>query len=290
MTHERDIERILGHWFGDGPSEVPDRVMDVVADRIERQPQRPAWRLHWREPTMNTMLRAAAGIAAVLIVAVGAIYVLRPAPAPGIGAPPATSSPSPAGSPSAAPTLKATTSSMFQPTLSVSAPGDWTVNDGDRTFGLDAPAESADAGGSIGIMSAPFVRFDDTQCEGQPPAGVGNSVGEVVATLVADSRLLTSEPQAVTIGGRTGQMVDVQLAQGWTGTCDWGGGMPAALILSATDEGPAFGLRGRERGRFIFLDVAGSVVAINIGVADGSKFEAFVNSTTPILESMRFTP
>jgi hypothetical protein len=239
---------------------------------------------------MNTLLRAAAGIAAVLIVALGAVYVLRPAPGPGIGAPPATASPSPAGSPSSVPTLKATTSSMFQPTLSVSAPGDWTVRDGDRSFGLDAPAESAEAGGSIGIMTAPFVRFDDPDCENQAPAGVGTTVGEVVATLVADPRLDLTEPQAVTIGGRTGQMVDVQLAQDWTGTCAWGGGMPAALILSATDTGPAYGLRGPERGRFIFLDIAGSAVAINIGVADGSRFDAFVGSTSPIIESMRFTP
>lgn len=239
---------------------------------------------------MNTTLRAAAGIAAVLIVAVGAVYVLRPAPEPGIGAPPATASPSPAGSPSPVPTLKATTSSMFQPTLSVSAPGDWTVRDGDRTFGLDAPAESPEAGGNIGIMTAPFVRFDDPDCEDQAPAGVGTSVSEVVATLVADPRLLTTEPQAVTIGGRTGQMLDVQLARDWTGTCAWGGGMPAVLILSATDTGPAFGLRGTERGRFIFLDIAGSVVAINIGVADGSAFEAFVAQAMPIVESMRFTP
>ena len=108
--------------------------------------------------------------------------------------------------------------------------------------------------------------------------------------LAADPRLLTTEPQAATIGGRTGRMLDVQLAQDWTGTCTWGGGMPAVLILSATDTGPAFGLRGTERGRFIFLDVAGSVLAINIGAADGSRFDAFLVSTRPILESMRFTP
>ena len=46
MTSERDIERILDLWFADGPTQAPDRVLDVVADRIGRQPQRPAWRLH----------------------------------------------------------------------------------------------------------------------------------------------------------------------------------------------------------------------------------------------------
>ena len=48
MTQQRDIERLLDRWFAEGPSVVADRVIDVVADRIERQPQRPAWRLAWR--------------------------------------------------------------------------------------------------------------------------------------------------------------------------------------------------------------------------------------------------
>ena len=51
MTQPRDIERLLDHWFADGSSVAPDRVVDVVADRIERQPQRPAWRLDWRHLT-----------------------------------------------------------------------------------------------------------------------------------------------------------------------------------------------------------------------------------------------
>ena len=42
---ERDIERLLDRWFADGPTEVADRVIDEVADRIDRQPQRPAWRV-----------------------------------------------------------------------------------------------------------------------------------------------------------------------------------------------------------------------------------------------------
>jgi hypothetical protein len=290
MTHERDIERILGHWFGDGPSEVPDRVMDVVADRIARQPQRPAWRLHWREPTMNTMLRAAAGIAAVLVVAVGAIYVLRSAAEPGIGAPPATTSPSPTGSPSAVPTLKTTTSSMFQPTLSVEAPADWNVRDGDRTFLLEAPGTPSGANGTIGVMTGPFVRFDDRDCEDRAPAGVGTSVAEVVATLAADPRIVTTGAQAVTIDGFTGQMLDVQVAPDWTGTCGWSDAKPAAVIISATDTGPAFGTGGTGRDRYIFLDVGGSLVAIDIGVADGIDFEGFVAQAAPILESLRFTP
>ena len=41
MTHDRDIDRLLDHWFADGPTQAPDRVVDVVADRIGRQPSGP---------------------------------------------------------------------------------------------------------------------------------------------------------------------------------------------------------------------------------------------------------
>ena len=58
MTQQRDIERLLDHWFSDGPDQAPDRVVDIVADRIERQPQRPAWRLHWRHPRERLRARS----------------------------------------------------------------------------------------------------------------------------------------------------------------------------------------------------------------------------------------
>ena len=69
MTQPRDIERLLDQWFADGSSVAPDRVIDIVADRIERQPQRPAWRLDWRHLSMNPLAKAGVAIAAVVLVA-----------------------------------------------------------------------------------------------------------------------------------------------------------------------------------------------------------------------------
>ena len=69
MTHEREIERLLDTWFSDGPTETPDRVIDTVADRIARQPQRPAWRLNWRHVPMNAYLKPLALVAATILVA-----------------------------------------------------------------------------------------------------------------------------------------------------------------------------------------------------------------------------
>ena len=86
MTQHSDIERLLDHWFSDGPDQAPDRVIDIVTDRIERQSQRPAWRLQWRPIPMNAYAKLAVAAAAVLIVAVVG-YNLLPGRSTGVGAP-----------------------------------------------------------------------------------------------------------------------------------------------------------------------------------------------------------
>ena len=86
MTQHSDIERLLDHWFKDGPDQAPDRVVDIVTDRIERQSQRPAWRLQWRPFPMNAYAKIAVAAAAVLIVAVVG-YNLLPGSSTGVGGP-----------------------------------------------------------------------------------------------------------------------------------------------------------------------------------------------------------
>ena len=85
MNQPRDIERLLDQWFADGSSVAPDRVIDIVADRIERQPQRPAWRLDWRHLTMNPIDQGKLAIAAVVAIDRGVIgYTLLPGASTGV--------------------------------------------------------------------------------------------------------------------------------------------------------------------------------------------------------------
>jgi hypothetical protein len=86
MTADRDIGRILDHWLLDGPTTAPDRVLDVLTDRIERQPQRPAWRLDRRLLEMNPYLKIGLAAAAVILVAVIG-YNLFPASSSDVGGP-----------------------------------------------------------------------------------------------------------------------------------------------------------------------------------------------------------
>jgi hypothetical protein len=106
MNDRAGIDVLLRHWFADGPTTMPDRVVDVVADRIGRERQRPAWRLPWRLP-VNPTYKVAAAMAAVVVVAIVGWNLLpgRDAVGPG-GSPvptqPASASPSPSPSPTPA--------------------------------------------------------------------------------------------------------------------------------------------------------------------------------------------
>jgi Tol biopolymer transport system component len=68
MTERAEISGVLRHWFDDGPSTMPDRVVDVVADRIGRQPQRRAVRVGpGARPSAHAGLGVAAAVGLLLI-------------------------------------------------------------------------------------------------------------------------------------------------------------------------------------------------------------------------------
>lgn len=73
MTGQRDIDRVLDHWFEDGPSEIADRVVDDALLTIDHTTQRRGvLRLPRRRKMNSTMRLAAIGVAVLAIVAIGA--------------------------------------------------------------------------------------------------------------------------------------------------------------------------------------------------------------------------
>jgi len=76
MNERGDISPTLQHWFADGPTTMPDRVINVVADRIARQPQRRGWRRRWeRAPTVNVGLASAVVVGLLLVALVAAALI-----------------------------------------------------------------------------------------------------------------------------------------------------------------------------------------------------------------------
>jgi hypothetical protein len=292
MTDDQRLSAIIDSWLVEGPKRMPERVMDVVADRISHQSQRPAWRFPGRELHMTTYPRIAAAVAAIVILAIGGIYLFGQPGGSGVGGPLATPSPSPSTAPTPTASPAQLTSFTFKPRVTVQAPAGWTV-DGDevRSFGLKSPDSSSGPGpGSILVMSGPFVGAKDADCEGRPAVAMGASTAELVAALTSSPTVVATSAGTAEVGNRTGQVLDIQLAATWTGTCNWNAGKPAALLFLATAEGPGFGIGATERARVILVDVGGTVAAIIVSPPEGSTATSSFDQAAPIVQTIQFTP
>ena len=308
MNERSDISRVLRHWFDDGPSTMPDRVVDVVADRIARQRQLPARRLHWRHFGMNPTIKIGAAIAAVVVIAVAGFAFLGQPSDSGVGgaaSPVPSPSPAPSTSPSTAPSAGAVfpewfmpenggngagilppgsvTTQDFLPGSTFNVPAGW-VNHTDTPdfYGLfpDTPANKAEFGLSgstaqgifMGIVDTPGLNF----CEGVGDTH-GSTAAELADSLVADEALVTSEPVDVTIGRLTGTRVDAHLDPDWTGSCP-----PNPDDPPGTDPKDF-------RGRYVFLDIpSGGKLLIIVDSVHAADFEAFLAEAMPIVESFQF--
>ena len=168
MTQQRDIERLLDHWFSDGPVQAPDRVVDIVGDRIERQSQRPAWRLHWRPTTVNAYAKIAVAAAAVLIVAVVG-YNLLPGRSTGVGGPAPSVNPTvrPTATPTATPPAPSTVSATPSPLGAFGGTARWLDNGAPVTTKIDAVASGATVTGTAVITSPQGVHTVRLGCVGR---------------------------------------------------------------------------------------------------------------------------
>lgn len=97
MTEERDFDRIVRAWLELSADEAPDHAVFAVLQAVESTPQvrRPLRRPVWRFPDMKR-LPIAAGVAAVLVLAIGGGLWLSSRPSVG------TIPPSPSAQPTSA--------------------------------------------------------------------------------------------------------------------------------------------------------------------------------------------
>ena len=214
MNPEREIDRLIDVWLEDGPTGAPDRMLDVLTDRIARQPQRPTWRLDWRQTTMQPAFKVGVGIAAVLLVAVVG-WNLLPASRSGIGGPGTTPSPAPSLPPLPEGRLNAgdyvmRTVEGDPMAFAITAPEGWTGFGG---FFIGGPNQaSAPNGIGISVNHDPQVTTDP--CDGSvptpSPASSAPSVDDLVAAISAREDLQVSGVTDTVLAGYTGKRLDLQ--------------------------------------------------------------------------------
>jgi hypothetical protein len=318
MTHERDIERLLDSWLSDGPTATPDRVIDAVADRIGRQPQRPAWRLAWRHHPMNAYLKPLALVAATILVAFLGFNLVG-----GFKTNSDVAAPSPSATPSPAPSATPTPSTAATPLASSAAyacdpgktcsgllpAGDHTTGSFSVPFSFTTPegwvnradishAYVVDTGvgiaAPISVLSKIVIVEQTPACSPTAKSGAGDSVQDIVDLVRTHPGLDAVDPVAVEIGGYRGQSIDFTVAPSWTTFCsnldDTG-----AFVLLLTDSGvPAVqnvGYTAAQLVRWDIIDVNGETVIIErVTSSYGGKFEEAAAAAQPIIDSIKFTP
>jgi hypothetical protein len=212
MNANHDLERRLADFYAsEALQRAPDRVLESVlaASEITRQ-RRAVIRLPWRFPIMNSYAKVA--IAAVAVIAIGAVglAVLRPGTSPGVGGQVVTPSPEPSSSgsppatnrPTSSPSLAPPLTQSFTSTLhgiSMSYPEGWTAQAATEPWTGRDPA-------LFRMPQADFLvdtgRFDHLflSVASQP---IGDSTpGEWAAEKLTYRGCAASEP--ITVDGATG--------------------------------------------------------------------------------------
>ena len=305
MNHPSDIDRVMQAWMADGPTAIPDRVVDVVAARIGVEHQRRGWPFPWRPP-MNPLFKFGAAAAAVLVVAVVAWNLLPGGSGPG-GLPSPTPQASPTATPSGSPTATGPLPAVgrlaggryrLKPldapsTLSIVAdiPAGWQGSD---SFALISPGKESDTGILIGFMETDGLfsdachwDVDGTKSAMQGDVVVGPTVEDLVAALKANTSYTSSAATPVTVGGFAGQEIELQL--------------PGSDVIAACDRRPGestgdffvfpkgfYAQGANSRWHLYVVDVDGTRLITMVSQAEGTP-AADIAAADAIVASFEFT-
>jgi hypothetical protein len=187
----------------------------------------------------------------------------------------------------------------FVPAFSFTVADGWqNTLDEAGIFYLSQTADTT--GDTIVVWDNPIMAKSDPACDGPRQPGIGSSVSDVVGYLTANPGLTATTPKPVTVGGLSGQELDIVVAPSWTQPCPkFDGtayaGKPFVMIVTEAKEsldGRWWGLAGPafETWRIYILDggAKGTIMIAVDGV--GSSFAAFAKASEPILASLDFTP
>ena len=275
MNDRSDIDRVLGHWFEDGPDVMPDRVADVVAHRISLRPQRRSRRLLRRSP-MRPAITYGLAAAAVLIVAIVG-YNLLPR-GPSVGGPGTTVAPTSTQTstvPSPSPAIGFVDASRFGVPLTLTLSGGWT-------YALVEPNNLELVHGDTDLGFHPLSKVT------LPGATVTDPWIPVPPDFIAwvkERPEFTDfqTPRPVTVGGRPGTEIDAAFV--------WETGMTKRDFLRYSSGAWLYD-QGNVGHRIRFIIVPGTasdgfIIVVNIAGAD---FNAATTELDAVLATVQFLP
>jgi hypothetical protein len=293
MSTERDTDRLLRQWLDEGPNRAADRVVETVEVRIERQRQRPVWRLSWRDIFMNRTIGSfAAGMAVVAVALIG-FNVVTGARAPGTAAGVPTASGSlPPSTPPVAATPEASPTAPASPGPQPTGMAWWLTGDLPDGWDLDGQTIAHEGGVFVEVLENRSIMADD--CVEGPAAGVGSAAIDLAQALSGREGLVVSGMRSDSVGGLDGLQLDLKLADDWTGTCPWwdNGNSPVVPAFGAFDAKNYWlytAIAPGEPVRMRLLDAPqGGNVVIAFWAPSTELFDANVDDAESILDLIRF--
>ena len=231
---------------------------------------------HGALPTIVVVIAVTA-----LVVGVLAVGIL-----PGLTAPAASPTAAASPLPSAMP-AGTYASQVFKPTVTYTVPDGWMIGADTTPYFQLLPVTSDVVG--IHLFRDAKAASQDPACPDTPAAGVGSSAKELVEWIRGRPGLVVSDPILSTVGGLSGQQIDVAIKDGWTASCPFANGTPTVALLVEAEGGYRWVVAGTERLRLDVLEVpGGGTVIVDVDAFDGRLMDELLKMATPIVESFSF--
>jgi hypothetical protein len=175
----------------------------------------------------------------------------------------------------------------FQPTATYTVPDGWERAADTAGFHQLRPFGSDVA--SVVLFSRPAAAVQDAACTAVADATVGTTSTDLVKWIGERPGLTVSTPAMVTVGGLTGQMVDIGIKDGWNQSCPFASGLPTVPLFNGGTAGYHWVVYGDERMRLYLLDLpGGGTVGVGIDSLDPSVVDQLISQATPIVKSLQF--
>ena len=175
--------------------------------------------------------------------------------------------------------------------LTYTVPGGW-VNTADWPGEYFLAPEGAPETTYVAVISDVVVASRAGNCTEEQDPDAGTTAEEIVAALPRPG-VAVSTPEAVTIGGLSGLVVDLALEDDWTTPCPWTEDRPYALLFvdRPVEEGFAWGLENDLQMRTYFLDIdEDRAIMIDIESASAAEQAELLDQALAVVETFVFTP
>jgi hypothetical protein len=138
---------------------------------------------------------------------------------------------------------------------------------------------------AVTLLSDPLPALPD--CTEANVEGVGGSPGDIGGWLASHPGVVATERHSETFGELNAQVMDIQMAEDWTGTCEEADPFSAVPIFYR--EGSYhMALPAGDRWHLVMFDLGGGHTVVVVIDTDPADLDAFVTEVEPIIDSFDF--